>query len=94
MLSDREISFCGISMPKLPDDVMTNTKIGYYRFHGVPELYKSAYADHDLKKNANTMLENKKIKQAFIYFNNTNGPAVIYNTQWVQEYCGEHSHHR
>ena len=66
------IIFSCISYPNLPDKVVkTNTSI-YYRLHGVPVLYKSAYSElflKDLAKQINKL----KIKQTWIYFNNTLG---------------------
>ena len=39
----RNVSFCGQSPPQLPDAVMATTPVLYYRFHGVPDLYRSPY---------------------------------------------------
>ncbi len=39
-----------MSHPELPDDVVQNTKTVYYRFHGVPHLYKSKYNIETLQK--------------------------------------------
>ena len=93
-LSAGKITFCGVSIAKLPDEVMTDTNIVYYRFHGVPVLYKSEYSHHDLKKIADSIIADKKIEQAYIYFNNTWGPAALHNAQWLVQYCVEHSHHQ
>lgn len=90
-LSHKKISFCGVSIAKLPNELNADTGIAYYRFHGVPVLYKSEYAHDDLKKIADGIIANKKIKQACIYFNNTWGLAAIKNAQWLRQYCDEHS---
>ena len=42
-LATHNIQFCGISFPGLDDKVIHNTSLVYYRFHGVPRLYKSCY---------------------------------------------------
>ena len=42
-LKKHNIIFSGISYPKLPDEVVKTNKVLYYRLHGVPVLYKSAY---------------------------------------------------
>ncbi|HTE09322.1 MAG TPA: DUF72 domain-containing protein, partial [Chitinophagaceae bacterium] len=48
-LGKHTISFCGSSHPKLPDDLIINTSIVYYRFHGVPELFRSWYENDFLQ---------------------------------------------
>ncbi len=49
-LAKKRITFCGMSHPLLPDEIIQNTQILYYRMHGVPELYKSPYSLVELKK--------------------------------------------
>jgi uncharacterized protein YecE (DUF72 family) len=69
-LAKNKISFSGISHPQLPDQLILNTKIFYYRFHGVPLLYTSPYSDDQLKKIVARVSDFKNINDAFIYFNN------------------------
>ena len=45
ILREKGITFCSISFPSLPDDVIRCIPVTYYRFHGVPDLYASAYSD-------------------------------------------------
>ena len=85
-LGKHNISFCGSSHPKLPDDVIINTSIVYYRFHGVPELFRSRYENDFLQKKADGIKQNKKIATAYMYFNNTAGPAALANAKWLQDY--------
>jgi len=82
-LAEHNISFCGHSHPRLPDSVIINTEQVYYRFHGVPELYRSAYPEGRLEEVAAQVLKNKKVKAAHIYFNNTAGPAALANARWL-----------
>lgn len=76
--------FCGVSFPgKIPEDVIiTNPDLGYYRLHGKPTLYKSAYPDNFLKELAD------KIKASghefYIYFNNTWGTAAVENALYIK----------
>lgn len=84
-LSSHNISFCGISHPLLPDEVVANTENIYYRFHGVPHLYHSAYDNSFLQKVVNAISSAKQAKQAFVYFNNTAQTAAIQNAQFVQQ---------
>lgn len=77
--------FCGVSFPgKIPEDVViTNSKIGYYRLHGKPTLYKSPYSEAFLDNLAN---EIKEINQDFyIYFNNTWGTSAIENSLYLKK---------
>jgi len=82
-LKKNNVIFCGISYPKLPDEVVKTTSSLYYRFHGVPVLYKSAYTEEFLKQLNENILQ-QKIKEAWIYFNNTWGTAAIENAKYLQ----------
>ncbi len=86
-LSAKHISFCNISYPKLPDDLIINSTLVYYRFHGVPVLYRSAYKNNFLKKIADGIHETKTVKTAFLYFNNTAEASALTNAKWLMEYC-------
>jgi uncharacterized protein YecE (DUF72 family) len=83
-LQQNNIIFCGHSYPKLPEDVVVNNKVAYYRFHGVPVLYKSSYSNKFLKEVAET-LQASKSKTNFIYFNNTWGTSAINNALFIQK---------
>ncbi|MFI5162487.1 MAG: DUF72 domain-containing protein, partial [Sphingobacteriales bacterium] len=69
-LAEKNIAFCGMSHPELPDEVVRNTSEIYYRFHGVPNLYSSRYSIEFLQKVANVVNDDPKIKQGWFYFNN------------------------
>jgi len=69
-LSKHNITFCGISHPTLPDDIIVNTPLVYYRFHGRVELYKTPYTRQFLSKVADTIKSKRKPKEVFCYFNN------------------------
>jgi uncharacterized protein YecE (DUF72 family) len=86
-LAKHKISFCGMSHPDLPDDIIQNTKILYYRLHGVPELYKSPYTKRQLKKIADEIESSGKTKKAYIYFNNDIGASAIKNAKEMMAYC-------
>ena len=70
ILADKNITFCGMSYPDLPDEVVINTENVYYRFHGVPDLYRSSYNQDFLTKTAAQIIKNKKVNTAFMFFNN------------------------
>jgi uncharacterized protein YecE (DUF72 family) len=85
-LKKHKISFCGVSHSKLPDNVIKKTSLLYYRFHGVPVLYKSEY-DHDyIKSIAQKIISSGKFKEAYIYFNNTWGTGGINNAKQMQQF--------
>jgi uncharacterized protein YecE (DUF72 family) len=85
-LRDEKIIYCGISHPKLPDQAVINHAIAYYRFHGVPKLYYSAYDVAFLQKIAGHFRSRKELREVFIYFNNTATMAAIENAVWLKQY--------
>jgi uncharacterized protein YecE (DUF72 family) len=85
-LSSHNISFCGMSHPDLPQDIIQNTKTLYYRFHGVPDLYKSKYKVGTLKKFSDAIETNPDTKEAFIYFNNDIDGSAITNATEMERY--------
>jgi uncharacterized protein YecE (DUF72 family) len=85
-LGKENVIVSGISHPALPADVIINSDVVYYRFHGVPKLYYSAYKRDALKQVADTIRINKKVSEAYIYFNNTATMAAIKNARWLKEY--------
>lgn len=85
-LGQNNISFCGSSHPKLPGNIIINNKMVYYRFHGVPDLFHSQYDPDILQQQADFVMAEKAVTDAFFYFNNTAGPAAIANARWLQRY--------
>lgn len=69
-LAENNITFCGMSHPTLPDNVIENTASVYYRFHGVPNLYNSPYSEESLQNVINVVKENPGVKEGWFYFNN------------------------
>ncbi|MGZ8539365.1 MAG: DUF72 domain-containing protein, partial [Chitinophagaceae bacterium] len=78
-LKRKKIIFSGISHPKLTDEVVVNNKIAYYRFHGVPDLYYSAYGHNKLKAVTDALTKDKTVRKAYIYLNNTATIGAIEN---------------
>lgn len=85
-LKKEKVIFSGISHPKLTDEVVVNNKIAYYRFHGVPDLYYSAYGHNKLKAVADALIKDKAVREACIYFNNTATIGAIENALWLKKY--------
>lgn len=84
MLKENDISFCGISYPGLPDEVMTTSPTVYYRFHGVPQLYLSSYSAEALSRVVSEINTRSNIAEVYAYFNNDIEVAAVYNAQTLQ----------
>jgi uncharacterized protein YecE (DUF72 family) len=84
ILSEHHIIFCGISHPALPDSFMHNVPDVYYRYHGVPRLYYSAYSKTEMQSMAKK-LRASSIRHAYIYFNNTAGGAAVKNAEALRK---------
>lgn len=82
-LKKENITFCCISYPKLPDNVVHTGNKLYYRFHGVPVLYKSFYPN-DFLEEVNNKIKSQRLSEVWIYFNNTWGIAAIENGKYLQ----------
>ncbi len=83
-LASRRIIFCGQSYPsQLPDDVIKNNALVYYRFHGKPVLYKSEYTI-DAIQNFIVQLP-LNTERVFVYFNNTWGMGALTNARQLNE---------
>jgi uncharacterized protein YecE (DUF72 family) len=85
-LKKNNIIFCGMSFPGLPEDVIKTSANIYYRFHGLEKLYYSVYEEADLKKMADSILQQKNVNQVYCYFNNTAAVGAIANALWLEEY--------
>lgn len=81
ILSEKNITFCGMSHPDLPQAVIINTPLVYYRFHGVPDLYRSPYSNAQLQHVTNDILASGNVKSAWCYFNNDAAVAAIPNAK-------------
>lgn len=80
-LRQRGVAFCGMSHPELPDEAVATGPVVYYRFHGVPNLYRSFYSDETLAGFVNQLNAKQEVQQAWCYFNNDAAVAAIPNAQ-------------
>ncbi|HTD99739.1 MAG TPA: DUF72 domain-containing protein [Mucilaginibacter sp.] len=80
-LAENKITFCGQSHPLLPDDVIQNTPSVYYRFHGVPNLYRSPYSKEFLQKVADAVKHDKDTREGWFYFNNDYDAVGVENAK-------------
>lgn len=81
VLQENGITFCGISYPGLPDEVMKSSPVMYYRFHGVPQLYLSSYSETKLRLVAEKIKTSRKVDEVYCYFNNDIKVAAIRNAK-------------
>ena len=87
-LAKKNISFCGISHPLLPDNAVCNTPTVYYRFHGVPDLYYSQYKRKFILQVVDQISNVKKVNRAYLYFNNTATIGAIRNAKFIDRMLG------
>jgi uncharacterized protein YecE (DUF72 family) len=93
-LADNNISFCGISYPGLPDEPVVNMPLVYYRYHGIPVLYKSEYPSRKLRELAETLAKKRKPKAVFVYFNNTASAAALHNARFLKNLVSRDQDHK
>lgn len=83
-LQEANVIFCGQSYPgDIPEEVIQNNPVVYYRFHGKPVLYKSLYEGTVLNNVVSQLTKSKK--EVFIYFNNTWGESALINSKQMQK---------
>lgn len=87
ILSRHSVIFCSQSHPKLPDLVIHNSPVIYYRFHGCPHLYRSQYKKKKVYEVIDQIRDNENSRQAYVYFNNTMGVAGVRNARQTILYC-------
>jgi uncharacterized protein YecE (DUF72 family) len=80
-LRENKITFCGISYPGLPEAVVRSVPVVYYRFHGVPDLYASAYSTQTLKQIADGIGRFRGVAEVYAYFNNDIHAEAIRNAR-------------
>jgi uncharacterized protein YecE (DUF72 family) len=87
-LKNNNVTFCSISYPSLPADVVRTSNVIYYRFHGVPELYKSSYSDESLTTISTAIKNKRDVADVYAYFNNDIDVEAIYNARTLQSMVG------
>ena len=81
VLRQRGVSFCGQSHPLLPAAVVSTAPTLYYRFHGVPDLYRSPYSADFLGHVLGQVQAVAGLESAYCYFNNDIDASAIGNAQ-------------
>lgn len=77
-LSKKNASFCSVSYPNLPADIIQNNTTGYVRMHGIPKLFYSEYTATEIESLFN-QIKSSSFKEVFVFFNNTASAAGIIN---------------
>ena len=80
-LREKKVTFCSISYPSLPDEVIKSVPTMYYRFHGVPDLYASPYSLEKMKQIADDIKSCRGVEDVYIYFNNDIYAEAIKNAR-------------
>lgn len=84
-LRQNKITFCSISYPSLPDEVIKTAPAMYYRFHGVPHLYLSSYRSKKMKQIKDDIQAFRGVKDVYIYFNNDIEVAAVRNAKTLMK---------
>ncbi|HEY0743972.1 MAG TPA: DUF72 domain-containing protein [Chryseosolibacter sp.] len=87
-LKDHNITFCGISYPELPEDVVKTSPVMYYRFHGIPKLYLSSYSETKLRLVADKIQAARNVEEVYCYFNNDIDVAAVRNAKTLNNIVG------
>ena len=83
-LAGHNVAFCGQSHPQLPDTVIATTPVLYYRFHGVPDLYRSPYSEDFLRRIATKVQQNSAVEEGYLFFNNDIDASAIGNARQMR----------
>jgi uncharacterized protein YecE (DUF72 family) len=89
-LKHHHVTFCSISYPGLPDNVLKTSPVMYYRFHGVPKLYLSSYDDAFLKNVSSEIEQHRNVTDVYAYFNNDIEVAAVYNAKSLKAIAESH----
>ncbi|WP_256009273.1 DUF72 domain-containing protein [Desertivirga xinjiangensis] len=84
-LRSKNISFCGMSHPTLPKDIVINAPLLYYRLHGEGELYASDYKEEQLQALVDVVKNENRTEDAYIFFNNDIHTYAVYNALSLQK---------
>ncbi|KAA8486772.1 uncharacterized protein YecE (DUF72 family) [Arcticibacter tournemirensis] len=87
-LRAHNISFCGMSHPILPPEVISNTSLLYYRLHGMEQLYASNYEEQQLSALIETIRKNANTTDAYIFFNNDINTFAVHNGLLMNRLAG------
>lgn len=85
ILSDHGVSFCTVSAPGLPDDLVVTNQTGYVRFHGSgTNWYEYDYSREELEAWHQRIMD-CGAKEVYVYFNNDIGAYAPGNAELLRE---------
>jgi uncharacterized protein YecE (DUF72 family) len=84
-LAAKGITFCSVSYPGLPEDIIANTSTGYVRLHGSEKLFYSQYSPEYISALADKITIQSGLSKAFVFFNNTASTAGIISANQFKE---------
>lgn len=84
-LNERNVIFCSVSYPDLPEDIVSKSDCAYIRLHGRPKLFYSGYETEELEGFCKVLSKNDECTELFVYFNNTASTAGILNALELQK---------
>jgi uncharacterized protein YecE (DUF72 family) len=76
----RGLTFCSVSSPRLPSDLIQTSDLLYIRFHGISRWYRHDYSPDELAPWA-TKIRTSGAREAWIYFNNDREGFAIKNAR-------------
>ena len=85
LLRSHKVTFCVVSSPELPEQMVETAATSYLRFHGRRGWYTDNYTDDELKDWAGA-LKTAKAKEVFIYFNNDYHAFAVRNCRTLREF--------
>ena len=88
VLKEKKITFCSISYPDLPDQIIRSVPVMYYRFHGVPDLYLSPYSLEKMRQVTDDIKALRGVSDVYIYFNNDIHVEAIRNARELAAMVG------
>jgi uncharacterized protein YecE (DUF72 family) len=91
-LEKHHITFCGMSHPDFPTDLIRTNTFLYYRMHGLKKTYSSGYEDAELKALASQLKKLPNVSQAYIYFNNDVQGFATDNAHTLSGYLNANIH--
>ncbi|MFL6514865.1 MAG: DUF72 domain-containing protein [Chthoniobacterales bacterium] len=80
----RGLTFCSVSSPRLPSDLITTNERIYVRFHGTSRWYRHDYSADELSQWAEK-IQASGAKEAWIYFNNDREGFAIHNARKLRD---------
>ena len=80
----RGLTFCSVSGPRLPDELIKTSDVLYIRFHGTSRWYRHDYTGDQLKVWAKR-IRSSGAREAWIYFNNDREGFAIKNARELRQ---------